>query len=69
MKLYKNNQEEPITVQFKLEDKNPLKSVFYRKERSELGPYFYEKKADIIGVRSQYEILKILEDVKKQGTA
>ena len=69
VKLYKNNTEEPITIQFKLEDKHPLKSVFYRKERSERGPYFYEKKADIIGVRSQYEIIKMLEDVKKQGTA
>ena len=69
VKLYKNNDTEPITVQFKLADKNPLKSVFYRKERAEQGPYFYEKKADIIGVRSQYEIIKMLEDVKKQGSA
>jgi hypothetical protein len=69
VKLYKNNQDEPVTVQFKLADNNPLKSVFYRKERSELGPAFYEKKADIIGVRSQYEIIKMLEDVKKQGVA
>jgi hypothetical protein len=69
VKLYKNNNDEPIIVQFKLEDKHPLKSVFYRKERSELGPSFYEKKADIIGVRSQYEIIKMLEAVKKQGLA
>jgi hypothetical protein len=69
VKLYKNNKDEPVTVKFKLADNNPLKSVFYRKERSELGPAFYEKKADIIGVRSQYEIIKMLEDVKKQGVA
>lgn len=69
VKLYKANEPEPITVQFKLADNNPLKPVFYRKERSEMGPYFYEKKADIIGVRSQYEIIKMLESVKKQGLA
>lgn len=69
VKLYKKNEPDPITVQFKLTDKHPLKSVFYRKERSELGPLFYENKADIIGVRSQYEIIKMLEAVKKQGLA
>jgi hypothetical protein len=69
VKLYKKDETEPITVQFKLKDTNPLKSVFYRKERNELGPYFYEKKSDIIGVRSQYEIIKMLEGVKMQGTA
>lgn len=69
VKLYKNDIEDPIIVQFKLADKHPLKSVFYRKQRYELGPSFYEKKADIIGVRSQYEIIKMLEDVKKQGLA
>lgn len=67
VKLYKENEPEPITVQFKLIDNHPLKSVFYRKERSEMGPQFYQKKADIIGVRSQYEIIKMLEAVKKQG--
>ena len=69
VKLYKKNEPEPITVQFKLTDNHPLKSVFYRKERAELGPSFYENKADIIGVRSQYEIIKMLESVKKQGLA
>lgn len=69
VKLYALNNIEPISVQFKLADNHVLKSVFYRKERSELGSAFYEKKADIIGVRSQYEIIKMLESVKKQGLA
>jgi hypothetical protein len=69
VKLYKKMNEEPITIQFKLKDTHPLKSVFYRKERNELGPQFYERKSDIIGVRSQYEIIKMLEAVKMQGTA
>ena len=69
VKLYKNKDTEPVTVQFKLVDLHPLKSVYYRKERDEMGPYFYEKKSELIDVRSQYEIIKMLEDVKKSGVA
>jgi hypothetical protein len=69
VKLNTNKESDPVTVQFKLTDLYPLKSVYYRKEREELGPLFYEKKAEIIGVRSQYEIIKMLEDIKKRGFA
>jgi hypothetical protein len=69
VKLNTNKESDPVTVQFKLTDLYPLKSVYYRKEREDLGPLFYEKKADIIGVRSQYEIIKMLEDIKKRGFA
>lgn len=53
---------EPIIIQFKLEDTLPLKS---RKEKVG-GPEFYAKKAGIIGVRSQYDIMRMIENVKIQ---
>lgn len=53
-------KEEPIIIRFKLEDPLPLKS---RKDRSD-GPNYYAKKSEIIGVRSQYEIMKMIKDVK-----
>jgi len=62
VKLIKKGATEPIIVRFKLEETLPLKTVFYRPERT--GPEFYQKKADIIGVQAQDKIIQILKDVK-----
>lgn len=53
---------DPIIIQFKLEDTLPLKS----RKVGGRGPEFYAKKAEIIGVRSQYDIMKMTEAVKIQ---
>ena len=57
----------PTIIHFKLEDTLSLKGINYRPERT--GPYIYEKKADIIGVRSQYESLKMIAYAKINGKA
>ena len=63
VKLLQNGgSNNPIIVRFKLEETLPLKTVFYRPERT--GPDFYQKKADIIGVQAQDKIIQILKDVK-----
>lgn len=56
-----NQLDEPILIQVELEDTLPLKG---RKEKVG-GPDFYAKKSEIIGVRSQYDIIRMLEYVKK----
>ena len=48
-----------------MQDPLPLKTVYYRKERT--GPDFYERKAEILDVASQYTIIRNLEKVKIQG--
>ena len=68
LKLTMPNKEEPILMRFELEDNLPLRSVFYRPERT--GPEFYHKKAEILGVTSQESILRKIEEVKiKYGCA
>jgi hypothetical protein len=58
---YKTDSE-PIIVHFKLEDKFPLKTLFYRKERT--GPDFYQKKWEVIGIQSQDKILSKIGEIK-----
>lgn len=60
--ISKNN--EPEFVQLELEDTLPLKTIFYRPERT--GPEFYQRKADAIGVRSQEDILRMTKEVKEK---
>lgn len=62
VKLHTQNVQEPIVVRFALEETLPLKTVFYRPQRT--GPDFYQKKADIIGVQAQDKIIQIIKDVK-----
>lgn len=56
---------EPLYVHFPMRDPFPLKTVYYRKERT--GPDFYERKAEILDVASQYTIIRNLEQVKIKG--
>jgi hypothetical protein len=56
---------DPLYVHFQMEDSLPLKTVYYRKERT--GPDFYERKAELLDVASQYTIIRNLERVKVQG--
>jgi len=62
VKLVEKNNTIPIYIQFALEDKLPLKTMYYRPERT--GPDFYQRKADVIGVQSQEKIIRLLEEVK-----
>jgi hypothetical protein len=62
VKLSSPRLVDPIIIKFELEDKLPLKTVFYRPERT--GPEFYQRKADSIGVHSQEAILRMTEGVK-----
>lgn len=67
VKLHKATID-PIIIRFALEEGLPLKTVFYRPERT--GPEFYQKKADIIGVQAQDKILQMIQEVKvKYGCA
>lgn len=63
--LYPNNNLEPIFVHFEMDDVLPLKTVYYREDRTD--PEFYERKADIFDVMSQYDILVNTEFVKIKG--
>jgi hypothetical protein len=60
VKLVENNT--PVFIHFPLEDHLPLKTLYYRPERT--GPDFYQRKADVIGVKSQETIIRMLEEVK-----
>lgn len=62
LKLTVPQKTEPILLRFELEDTLPLRTVFYRPERT--GPEFYHKKAEILGVSSQESILRRIEEVK-----
>lgn len=60
VKLVETNQ--PIYIQFALDDNLPLRTMYYRPERT--GPDFYQRKADVLGVQSQEKIIRQLEEVK-----
>ncbi len=63
IKLISHKTElEPIIIHFKLNDTFPLKTLFYRKERT--GPEFYQKKWEVIGIQSQDKILSQIADIK-----
>lgn len=51
------NTAEPTLVHFKLDNHLPLKTVYYRDERT--GPDFYEQRATRLGIRSQEDIIRM----------
>lgn len=60
--------KEPLFVKSELEDILPLRTLFYRTERT--GPEFYEKKAIVMDVQNQEDILRQTKEVKiKYGCA
>ena len=63
--LYPKAIMEPIFIHFQMNDELPLKTLYYRPERT--GPDFYQSKADIFDVMSQYDILVNTELVKRLG--
>lgn len=62
--LKNKSEKEPIFVRIDLPDTLSLRTLTYREGRD--GPDFYFKKAKIIGVRGQEEILRMIGDVKEQ---
>ena len=60
--------KEPLFVRSELEDKQHLRTLFYRPERT--GPDFYERKAIAMDVQNQEDILRQTREVKiKYGCA
>lgn len=57
--------EQPIFVRQELEDTLPLRTLFYRPERT--GPEYYDRKASVLGVAGQETILRRMKDVKIRG--
>lgn len=66
VKLTKAGVPEPIFVKFGLTDKLPLRTLFYR-NATHHAPDFYQRRADILGVKSQEAIIRELEKVKAEG--
>jgi hypothetical protein len=58
----KSSKNEPIYIQFALEDPHPLRTLTHRAQR--LGPEFYHK-ADVVGVPpSQEALLRDMQHIK-----
>ena len=65
IKLVKKAGGDPIFVKFGLADKLPLRTLFYRQQGHD--PAFYQRRADLLGVQSQENIIHSLEPVKAKG--
>jgi hypothetical protein len=55
----------PTFIKYPLEDKLPLRTLFYRQQGHD--PAFYQRRADILGVQSQFSIINNLEKTKVSG--
>ena len=60
-----NKAGKPTFIKYPLEDKLPLRTLFYRQAGHD--PAFYQRLADILGVQSQFSILSNLEKTKVSG--
>lgn len=62
----KEENTEPIFVRMELPEMVPLqvRTLTHRENRAKLGPEFYSQKTDLIGVRSAYDTMLALKQLK-----